>query len=117
MSTRAFQNGLIPSARNRLSRWPAWWGRRGLNLLFPPRCANCDADLADLEDGVLLCSDCREAGHTRASVLRGYCELVTADVDGARQRLTALWRRFGRPADREVLGAWIKAHSERYAAA
>lgn len=60
MSTRAFQTGLISPVRNRLSRWSAWWGRRGLNLLFPPRCAHCDADLPDLEDGVLLCSDCRD---------------------------------------------------------
>jgi len=31
----------------------------GLNLLFPPQCENCDADLPDNEDGLLLCADCR----------------------------------------------------------
>ncbi|GAG27550.1 unnamed protein product, partial [marine sediment metagenome] len=36
-------------------------GRRiGLNLLFPPRCVCCDADLPGLEDDLLLCSACRD---------------------------------------------------------
>ena len=32
---------------------------RLLNLLFPPRCANCDADLPDGDGDVRLCADCR----------------------------------------------------------
>jgi len=40
-------------------------GRAGLDLLFPPRCACCDADLPedgppdDPPDRILLCEDCR----------------------------------------------------------
>ena len=33
--------------------------RAGLGLLFPPRCGSCDADLAEIEDDLLLCADCR----------------------------------------------------------
>ena len=33
----------------------------GLNLLFPPRCAYCDADLTGNQDQLLLCPDCRLA--------------------------------------------------------
>jgi ComF family protein len=31
----------------------------GLNLVFPPRCAWCEADLGPGQDDVLLCADCR----------------------------------------------------------
>jgi len=31
----------------------------GLNLMFPPRCAWCEADLGPEQDGLLLCADCR----------------------------------------------------------
>jgi len=31
----------------------------GLNLVFSPRCAWCEADVAPNEDGLLLCADCR----------------------------------------------------------
>ncbi len=37
------------------------WGEAGLNLLFPPRCANCEADLLRKEDDLLLCGACTEA--------------------------------------------------------
>ncbi len=33
----------------------------GTNLLFPPRCVNCGADLPDNRDRLHLCSDCRES--------------------------------------------------------
>lgn len=35
------------------------WRRAAMNLLFPPRCALCDADLGDPEDGLLLCGECQ----------------------------------------------------------
>jgi len=37
----------------------AQWTRKGLNLLFPPRCACCSAGLSDGRDDILLCDDCR----------------------------------------------------------
>jgi ComF family protein len=41
-------------------RWAArGLGRAGLDLLFPPRCACCDAELPSGHDGPLLCADCR----------------------------------------------------------
>ena len=33
--------------------------RAGLDLLFPPRCADCNGEISDGADGVLLCGDCR----------------------------------------------------------
>ena len=30
-----------------------------VDLLFPPRCVNCDADLSEGSDGLQLCADCR----------------------------------------------------------
>jgi ComF family protein len=44
-----------------LSRWVARWRTCGLNLLFPPRCAYCDAELPLVEDDLLLCDRCRGA--------------------------------------------------------
>jgi len=35
-------------------------GKFAQDLLFPPRCVRCDAELADLPDEVLLCGACRE---------------------------------------------------------
>ena len=43
----------------RLKRRAVRLARGGLNLLFPPRCVNCDADLPADEDGQRLCADCR----------------------------------------------------------
>ena len=34
-------------------------GAAGAHLLFPPRCAACDADLPESRDGLMLCADCR----------------------------------------------------------
>jgi ComF family protein len=44
-------------------RWQqrvARWGRTATRLLFPPRCAVCDADLLEAEDGLLLCDGCQD---------------------------------------------------------
>ncbi len=49
------------SAAGCLSRCVARWRTRGLNLLFPPRCAYCDAELSLVEDDLLLCDRCRGA--------------------------------------------------------
>ena len=56
----------IGAVRVRLSqalRWPqglARWRKVSLDLLFPPRCACCDADLPDSEDVLLLCGHCQQ---------------------------------------------------------
>jgi len=51
------------SAPNRLPRWATQWATQwrtcGLNLLFPPRCVCCDAEMPGVEDDVLLCRACR----------------------------------------------------------
>lgn len=36
-------------------------GHLGVDLLFPPRCALCDAELVDRADRLMLCQTCREA--------------------------------------------------------
>jgi ComF family protein len=46
---------LVHHFRRRTARLAA----AGLNLLFPPRCAFCNADLPAGRDGLLLCADCR----------------------------------------------------------
>ena len=43
-----------------LRRWAGVWRRTALNLVFPPRCVQCDADLAPEDDDLLLCPGCRE---------------------------------------------------------
>jgi ComF family protein len=48
-------------AAGHLAAWFTRWRTRGLNLLFPPRCAYCDADLDGLGDDLPLCTDCRDA--------------------------------------------------------
>jgi ComF family protein len=44
---------------NPLRRGAACITAAGLNLLFPPRCACCEADLPAHHDDLLLCEDCR----------------------------------------------------------
>jgi ComF family protein len=45
----------------KLSRQPlARWRKVLVDLLFPPRCVSCDADLVDAEGPLLLCSHCHE---------------------------------------------------------
>jgi ComF family protein len=60
MSTKTSQ-ATTSSVADRLSRWVARWRTCGLNLLFPPRCAYCDAELSVVEDDLLLCDPCRGA--------------------------------------------------------
>jgi len=47
--------GLVRLLRRRV----AGFGTAGSNLLFPPRCASCDADLPRCHDDLLLCDECR----------------------------------------------------------
>lgn len=53
------EDALMVRLVRRLGRGGTGLARRGLNLLFPPRCARCDADLQEDQDGLLLCADCR----------------------------------------------------------
>jgi predicted amidophosphoribosyltransferase len=39
-------------------RMAAWW-RRGVDIVYPPRCAFCDADLVAYDGGPMLCARCR----------------------------------------------------------
>ena len=45
---------------SRTSRWAAGWRDGGLDLLFPPRCGYCDAEMSSVEGGLLLCRACRD---------------------------------------------------------
>lgn len=55
------QETSIRSAMGRLSNVLARGRRCGLDLLFPPRCAYCDAEFPPVEDDLPLCHECREA--------------------------------------------------------
>jgi len=56
------KTGMLGPAVRRVKRWTAATGSRfALNLLFPPRCARCDADLGERPGRLLLCRACREA--------------------------------------------------------
>src|SRR3990172_8649373 len=62
MSSGSSRTALISSAIGRLSHGVGRWSRHGLNLLFPPRCAYCDAELCHPGDDDLLRGDrCRGA--------------------------------------------------------
>jgi len=60
MATGTGQAQSIAAEPGRWQRRLVRWGRAAVDLLFPPRCALCDADLGDAEDGLLLCGSCRE---------------------------------------------------------
>jgi len=59
MATRTSRSGWTSSVASRISRWAGHWRDGGLDLLFPPRCGYCDAELSSVDDGLLLCSPCR----------------------------------------------------------
>ena len=62
MSSGSSRTALISSAIGRLSHGVGRWSRHGLNLLFPPRCAYCDAELCHPgDDDLLMCDRCRGA--------------------------------------------------------
>jgi predicted amidophosphoribosyltransferase len=48
------------SAVSNLWRWSETAGQTLLDLLLPPRCRSCDADMLDSADRLLLCRECRE---------------------------------------------------------
>ncbi len=50
---------MVPELVRHFRRAARGLGTAGLDLLFPPRCACCDADLPSGRDGLLLCVDCR----------------------------------------------------------
>jgi len=53
------QAGPAAQVVHRLRAGLAQWTRKGLNLLLPPRCAGCGAELSDGRDDILICDDCR----------------------------------------------------------
>ena len=59
MWTRTSRIASISAVVGRLSRWASRSRDCGVNLLFPPRCAYCDAELPFVADDLLLCSGCR----------------------------------------------------------
>ena len=59
MPSRTCRTGWMSSVASRISRWAGHWRDGGLDLLFPPRCGYCDAELSSIEEGVLLCRACR----------------------------------------------------------
>jgi len=61
MPTATPEADLRRSMARHLGSWASVCRRVGLNLLFPPRCVSCDAELSGTEEGPLLCGECREA--------------------------------------------------------
>jgi ComF family protein len=53
--TRLVQRSTFP-----VRRWLAHGCGAAIDLLFPPRCVACAADLPEADSGVMLCRDCRE---------------------------------------------------------
>jgi hypothetical protein len=64
------------------------------------------ADLAD-RDG--LCTDCRDCGFTRESVIQRYCAVVAAGPHAV-QLLRRAWKKADRLTDKAVIAAWAKAN-------
>jgi len=79
--------GLFRATLQRLRRWTsAAASRFALNLLFPPRCARCDADLGQSNDELLLCRQCQEALTPEAWSGCRRCGATTPRELPARQR-------------------------------
>ena len=55
------QTWSIGRLMRRIRRRALHFGRQGLNLLFPPRCVHCEADLPATGRKLGLCPDCRMA--------------------------------------------------------
>jgi len=72
-----------PTARmlHRVRGGVAQWTRRGLDLLFPPRCACCRAELSDDRDDILLCDDCRLLLGPESGPWCGRCGAIGAAED------------------------------------
>jgi len=61
MWTGTFQTASITAAIRGLRHRAVRWRGCGLDLLFPPRCAYCDAELPVPSDELMLCGECRNA--------------------------------------------------------
>lgn len=59
MPPEAFPSDSVFRFGGLLARLAEGW-KVGLNLLFPPRCLYCEADLTAVQDGPILCTQCRE---------------------------------------------------------
>jgi ComF family protein len=61
MATRTSRTASRWSVASRMARWAASWRDGALNLLLPPRCAYCDAEMPLVEGALLLCRACCDA--------------------------------------------------------
>lgn len=79
-------------------------------------CLNCHLERSDRDrrnpDG--LCEECRENGHTRASVIGQRCEGLAARAgDNALAMLREGWQR-ANPGDKVIIAAWVEANAARH---
>ena len=98
---------------------PVWgaldYDRVAVPALRGAPCPGCQLERtpADRANPDGLCVDCRDtSGLTRERVIARRCELVVAAHPAARatELLRAAWSRAGRPADRQVIAAWVAQH-------
>jgi hypothetical protein len=74
-------------------------------------CLSCKLERtrADLAHRDGLCTDCRDSGLTRESVIQRYCAVVAAGPHPV-QLLRRAWKKADRPTDKAVIAAWATAN-------
>jgi hypothetical protein len=82
-------------------------------------CLRCHLERSNVDrargDG--LCQECRDAGHTRASVIQTRCgQIVAGTGEQAQGLLRQAWRRAD-PVDRQTIAAWVRANGAQITAA
>ena len=94
---------------------PVWGGidydLAALTDLRGAPCLGCKLERtrADLANRDGLCTDCRDCGLTRESVIQRYCALVAAGPHAV-QLLRRAWKKANRPTDKAIIAAWAQAN-------
>ena len=99
---------------------PVWDGpdhdRAAVPGLRGAACIGCKLERtrADRANPDGLCIHCREGGLTRELVIQRSCALIADANPGPRaiELLRAAWKRAARDDDRNVISAWVAAHTD-----
>lgn len=94
---------------------PVWGGidydLAALTDLRGAPCLGCKLERtrADLAHCDGLCTDCRDSGFTRESVIQRYCAVVAAGPHAV-ALLRRAWKKADRPTDKAIIVAWATAN-------
>ena len=74
----------MPSLIPPLKSWLRRAHEAGLDLLFPPHCAACHAELLESDGQVMLCSQCRSKLRLTEGAVCPRCAAMVPEADGVR---------------------------------